>query len=95
MSHTVKKILYNLKNNVEGAEKEYIDVFADNYREYASVVLTLNYYILYETGYEEKNYNTPRLLEYISDINGKFLKSVDSDFGRLTAVAVSNNIFKI
>lgn len=70
MSHTVKKIIQNLKNNVEGAEKEYINVLADNYKEYASVVLTLNYYILYETGYEEKNYNTPELLEYISDING-------------------------
>ena len=70
MSHKVKKIIQNLKNNVEGAEKEYINVLADNYKEYASVVLTLNYYILYETGYEEKNYNTPELLEYISEING-------------------------
>ena len=69
MSYTVKKIIQNLKNNIEDAEKEYINVLADNYKEYASVMLTLNYYILYETGYEEKNYNTPELLEYISDIN--------------------------
>ena len=43
MSNTVKKILQNLKNNIDGSEVEYINVLADNYREYASVVLTLNY----------------------------------------------------
>ena len=70
MNHKVKKILGELKNGVEGAEVEYINTLAENYRDYASVVLTLNYYILYETGYEEKNYNTPELLGYIQDVNG-------------------------
>lgn len=70
MNHKVKKILGELKNGAEGAEVEYINTLAENYRDYASVVLTLNYYILYETGYEEKNYNTPELLGYIQDVNG-------------------------
>lgn len=79
VSNTVKKILQNLKNNIDGSEVEYINVLADNYREYASVVLTLNYYILYETGYEEENYKTQELLEYISDINGIINKYVVND----------------
>lgn len=76
MNHKVKKILGELKNCVEGAEVEYVNILAENYREYASVVLTLNYYILYETGYDEKNYNTPELLGYINDVNAIIRKYI-------------------
>ena len=46
MNHKIKKIIADLKNNIEGVETEYIDILSDNYKDYASAVLTLNYYIL-------------------------------------------------
>lgn len=79
MNHKVKKIIADLKNNIEGVDKEYIDILTDNFKDYASAVLTLNYYILYETGYEESKYNTPELLKYIEEVNGVIEEYVVKD----------------
>ncbi|MBE5935142.1 MAG: hypothetical protein E7262_05060 [Lachnospiraceae bacterium] len=80
MKQKVKKILGDLKEYREGADVNFIQALASNYRDYSSTVLAFEYYMMCDNAIDNNEYEKEEistLLEKLTSLLGTYI--VDED----------------